>query len=238
MILVTLDDIGLSTEVNAAAESCVEYCTVGCLSLLATGPALNGALEIACRSDLQISVHLNCLEPPFLTDAAFPGSPAGWMLRGKSLTAVVTSEWRAQIELVLSSGAMITRLDSHRHTHMLPGLRGIILDLAEEYGVGSVRTAILPDRLRRPSGLVLDRLGRSFGRAASARGVRTPAAMLGFSRSGNVTREYLQRYTDLISGDGETELVMHPAGVPVWSEGQPGELSLLTSHWFRDWISS
>lgn len=237
MILVTLDDIGLSAAVNSAAESCVEYGTVGCLSLLATGPALNGALEMACRSDIQVSVHLNCLEPPFLTDTELPGSLAGWMLQGKRLTALVTSEWRAQIELVLSSGAMITRLDSHRHTHMLPGLRGIILDLAEEYGVGSVRTAILPDRFRRPSGLVLDSLGRSFGRVASARGIRTPGTMLGFSRSGSVTREYLQHYTDLVPGDGEIELVMHPAEIPVWSDGQPGELSLLTSHWFRDWIS-
>jgi len=133
---------------------------------------------------------------------------------------------------------MVTRLDSHRHTHMVPGLRDIVLDLAEEYGIGTVRSALLPDRWARAAGPILDRLGHAFSKRAAARGIGTPGGMLGFSRSGSVTQEYLLKYGDILKKDEEIELVMHPAEVPVWSQGQTDELSLMTSDWFRDWMVS
>jgi len=238
MLLVTIDDLGLSHAVNAAAARCTDAGVVGCLSLMATGPSIHEAFETASSPDLQISVHLNCIEPPFLTDVSFPSSVSGWMFRGNSLSKEVRAEWRAQIELVLSSGLMVTRLDSHRHAHMVPGLRDVILDLAEEYGAGTIRSAVLPDRWARTAGPILDRLGRSLRKRAAARGIGTPEKMLGFSRSGNVTRDYLLKYGDVIEKDIEVELVMHPAEVPVWSEGQTAELALMTSDWFRDWMVS
>jgi len=61
--------------------------------------------------------------------------------------------------------------------------------------------------------------------------------MLGFSRSGRLTAGYLARWGSRIPPGRETELVAHPALVPVWSEGQPAELSLLLSDGFADWLA-
>lgn len=236
-VLVTLDDLGMSPAVNEAAAACLERGSAGCLSILATGDSFDAAAELAAVSGVPLSVHLNCVEPPFLTEGfSPPGSRIGWVSSSRSLRPAVEAEWRQQIERALSSGLMITRLDSHRHMHHLPGLDDAVLNLAREYGIGSVRSAILPDRWSRLSGLYLDSLGRRFSRKATMAGVGTPAAMLGFSRSGRVTLDYLLRWGGRLPAGSETELVTHPATVPVWSDGQPGELELLLSDGFADWM--
>jgi predicted glycoside hydrolase/deacetylase ChbG (UPF0249 family) len=237
-VLVTVDDMGISPAVNEAAAKCIAAGTVGCLSILATGTGFNEAAEIAAASGMAVSVHLNCVEPPFLAGCLNPpGSIPGWVTGSRRLASPVASEWRAQIEQVLSAGLMITRLDSHQHMHHLPGLNRVILELAGEYGIGSVRAAILPDRWVRPAGPVLHFLGMRLSSMASAAGIGTPVMMLGFSRSGRLTMDYLKRWGEGLPAGGETELVTHPAVVPVWSEGQPGELDLLCSDRFREWLS-
>jgi len=236
-VLVTIDDLGMSRAVNEAATACLSRGSVGCLSILATGDRFGEAAELAAVSGVPLSVHLNCIEPPFLTRGYTPpGSMVSWVTGSRSMRPAVQAEWREQIEKALASGLMITRLDSHRHMHHLPGLDDAVLDLAREYGIGSVRSAILPDRWSRPSGLYLDVLGRRFARKASRAGVGTPAAMLGFSRSGRVTIDYLLRWGDRLPVGSETELVTHPATVPVWSDGQPEELELLLSDGFTRWM--
>jgi chitin disaccharide deacetylase len=236
-VLVTVDDMGISPAVNEAAARCIAAGTVGCLSMLATGPCFDAAAELAAAAGKAVSVHLNCVEPPFLTGGLNPPrSIAGWVGGSRRLSPEVASEWRAQIEKVLSAGLMITRLDSHQHMHHLPGLSRVILELAGEYGIGSVRAAILPDRWARPAGPMLDYLGRRLASMAGEAGIGTPALMLGFSRSGRLTMDYLKRWGERLPGGHETEFVTHPAVVPVWSEGQPGELDLLCSDRFRDWL--
>jgi chitin disaccharide deacetylase len=237
-VLVTLDDMGISPAVNEAAVQCLAAGTVGCLSLLATGSAFDAAAEIAAVAGKIVSVHLNCVEPPFLTEGLNPpGSLAGWAAGSRRMSPEVASEWRAQIEKVLSSGLMVTRLDSHQHLHHLPGLNRVILELAGEYGIGSVRAALLPDRWLRPAGPLLNLLGRRLSSMASAAGISTPAMMLGFSCSGRLTMEYLTRWGKKLPAGSETELVTHPAVVPVWSELQPAELALLRSGRFLQWLN-
>jgi predicted glycoside hydrolase/deacetylase ChbG (UPF0249 family) len=237
-VLVTVDDLGISRAVNEAASQCIASGTVGCLSLLATGPVFDAAAEIAAVAGKTVSVHLNCVEPPFLTSGLNPPrSLAGWIAGSRRLSPEVASEWRAQIEKALSAGLMITRLDSHRHLHHLPGLNRIILELAGEYGIGSVRAALLPDRWLRPAGPALHYLGRRLSSMAAAAGIGTPAVMLGFSRAGRLTMDYLTRWGGGLPAGRETELVTHPAVVPVWSEGQPAELALLRSDRFLQWLN-
>lgn len=235
-IQVTIDDLGLSTSVNKAAEILLNADRIDCLSILATGAALDEALEMASSPDVRISVHLNCSEPPFMTGVEFPDSFHAWFRRGSSLTGKVKDEWRVQIERVLSAGVMITGLDSHHHLHNLSGLRKVILELTKEYGIGTVRAAVLPDKFRRPSGIVLNSLGRKLMKMAKKRGVGTPDLMLGFSRSGNVTRTYLESLSGSLKREGLAELVMHPAISPVWASTQPDELELMQSEWFNEWL--
>ncbi|MFO7949796.1 MAG: ChbG/HpnK family deacetylase [Candidatus Fermentibacteraceae bacterium] len=239
-VTVTMDDAGADPAVNGALARCLEAGALDCVSVMASGRHWEEACDMAGESGLPVSVHLNCVEPPFLTDSDFPGGILSWTLYASSLAPAARREWRMQIERLLSRGLMLTRMDGHRHLHHLPPLREAALDLAEEYGIRIVRAAVVPPGDGGLRGLYLRRLGRRLAEGARARGLAATSLMLGFGRSGRVGKRYLQRAERLLdsaglSGDDEVELVMHPALRPVWSGGQPEELSLLTSDWYGQW---
>jgi len=235
-VLVTIDDLGMAAGVNSGAEILLSRGVVHCLSIMATGPELSGAIKLARDYDIAVSVHLNCVQPPFLIENGFPGSHFAWFRKGRKYAEKVRNEWRSQIEKVLSTGLLVSRLDSHQHVHNAAGLREVILDLAVEYEIGAVRAAVLPERLHAPSCFILDMLGRKLVRSALSRGIKTPDLMLGFSKSGNVSMEYLKSINGSIEGAGVAELVMHPASIPVWASTQTDELALMRSDWFAEWL--
>ncbi|MEN8208311.1 MAG: ChbG/HpnK family deacetylase [Candidatus Fermentibacteria bacterium] len=235
-VLVTIDDVGMTEVVNSAAELLLQAGVVHCLSIMATGSQYLPAVEIARNYDVDVSVHLNCVQPPYLVGDGFPVSHFEWFRKGAEYAEKVRIEWRSQIEKVLSAGLAVSRLDSHRHIHNAAGLREVILDLAQEYGAEAIRAAILPDRMNSPSSFILDMLGRKLVRSAERRSICTPDLMLGFSRSGNVSRSYLERIDGSIKGEGVAELVMHPATAPVWASTQTDELELMRSEWFAEWL--
>ena len=232
---VTIDDGGMHESITPAIEACAARGVVDCVSILPTGIAASEVCRIACAEDVAISVHLNCIQPPFLGSKPFPGTVARWIVSASRLAEHVRVEWTRQIEKLMDMGARLTGLDSHRHLHHLPALRNIALDLADEYGIGTIRTAVLPDRFSRPSGPLLHYLGKRLEMLAGERELKTPKWMLGFSCSGGVSRRYLEQNGKRITC-GECEIVMHPAVTPVWSDGQPEELELMQSEWFVLWL--
>jgi predicted glycoside hydrolase/deacetylase ChbG (UPF0249 family) len=218
--------------VNRAALECAAKRSVDRMSVMVTGPCWEEACRIAASHGIELSVHLNCVEPPFLGSREFPSSMAGWMRSASRRADDVRGEWRMQVERMLSAGYSPSRLDSHRHVHHLGAIREVVLDLAEEFGIGSVRAAVLPDRKARPTGIPLDSMARRLGREAASRGVEATGSVLGFSRSGRVTRRYIEKYLPVLP-PGECELVMHPSTEPVWSRWQTEELDLMLSEWFE-----
>lgn len=229
-IRVVIDDAGSCKEVDDAVSACIAAGSVDGFSILGSAPGAARACRMALDLGFPAGVHLNAVEAPLLTMA--PVTCAGVLAGGRRVVEAVEREWRAQIELTASHGVPVRWLDSHRHVHHLPGLAGLIVRLALEYGAGRVRAAVLPDRFARPSGPFLDLLGRRFAGMARGAGLTVPRCMAGFGVSGRIGREYLER---LALPAGECELVAHPATAPVWSDGQPGELALLCSEWFRTW---
>jgi len=235
-IFVTVDDLGMAESVNTGTRILLSEGVIDCVSIMATGSEVQDAVELARGSDAAVSVHLNCVQPPFLLEEDFPDSHFTWFRNGSKLAGKVKAEWRCQIENILSTGLTVTRLDSHQHIHNARGLREVILDLAEEYGIGAVRAAVLPDKWRSASSFILDRLGRKLAKEASERGISTPDLMLGFPESGNVSLKYLESQERYLEGDGTAELVMHPATEMVWVSTQTDELELMRSEWFAQWL--
>lgn len=203
---------------------------------MATGQYLAEAVMNTMAGGLKLAAHLNCCQGPFLLEKSdFPESFAGWLKSAGDLAENVRDEWAAQIERILSSGGLITALDSHKHLHHIPALQDVMISLAGEYGVRTVRTAVLPDKFMRfPSGLKLNSLGLALKERLGEEGLSTTDRMLGFGKAGKITRKYLNRFTDDCI-EGATEIVMHPATEEVWSKGQPGELELILSDWFGEW---
>lgn len=206
-------------------------------SILPTGDGVVSACSLAMSEGVQISAHLDCCRGPFLHGGSlFPRKASRWFTAARKLAPQVRAEWSCQLEKLLSLGAMVTCIDSHRHLHHLPPLQDVFLEIAGEYRIGTVRTAVLPDRYSRfPEGLWLDGLGRRLQRRVAVRGPGTASRMLGFGAAGSVDREYIRKHLAAID-TGDVELVMHPATERVWSPGQPRELKLMLSEWFRELV--
>ncbi|MFO7627314.1 MAG: ChbG/HpnK family deacetylase [Candidatus Fermentibacteraceae bacterium] len=234
-ITVTIDDGGMNDAVNRAAALCMDAGVVNRLSIIPTGACVPAACELAMSRGVAVSTHLDCCSGPFLLpESRFPRGFATWAVNAGRFAPAVRREWCAQIERLLGLGAMVTNLDSHRHLHHLPGLREVFLDIARDYRIGTVRAAVLPDRMRRfPLGVFLHGLGVRLFESASLAGLRSASWMLGFGDSGRVGRKYLDKYMKTACGE-DMELVMHPATEAVWSPGQPGELELMLSEWFAE----
>lgn len=237
-IIVTVDDGGMHPAVNAALERCIPTGNVHRVSVMATGETCSEAVAVTMAGGLKLAAHLDCCRGPFLLSGSdFPDSFGKWLRASEELAGKVRAEWAAQIEKILAAGGLITAMDSHRHLHHIPALSRVIISLAEEYGIHSVRSAVLPDRLMRfPSGIKLDSMGKAFREKLLSAGLYTTDRMLGFGRSGKVSEKYLRKYSGACE-EGSTELVMHPAVEPVWSRGQTGELELIMSDWFGEWCA-
>lgn len=238
-VTVTIDDGGMNGPVNRAAALCMDAGVVHRFSIIPTGALVPEACELAMNRGVALSAHLDCCSGPYLLRGSrFPKGFAAWAAVAGKLAPAVRREWCAQIEKLLGLGAMVTSLDSHRHLHHLPGLSDVFMDIAGEYRIGTVRTAVLPDRvLRFPMGLILDRLGVRLSEKASRAGLSSAAHMLGFGASGGVGRSYLEKYLGA-GGTDDVELVMHPATEAVWSRGQPRELELMLSEWFAERVAN
>jgi predicted glycoside hydrolase/deacetylase ChbG (UPF0249 family) len=121
-----------------------------------------------------------------------------------------------QICKVLDTGIAISHLDSHQHIHVLPSIRSIIFDLADQFRIPAVR---LPaERLQRYMFRYIGgfaRLGQllalkefcSMGRWGR---IKSPDDFVGFYFGGNVTYRNLTTIIKSLPACGTCELMCHP----------------------------
>ena len=100
-----------------------------------------------------IGVHLNLAEGqpvasarniPSLVDPNgrlhwSPGSLLRALVARKVNLAEIETELRAQIGKVFAAGIRPTHLDGHKHVHLLPGVRPIVIRLAQEFAIPAIR---------------------------------------------------------------------------------------------------
>jgi len=138
--------------------------------------------------------------------AAFVPRYAARMIR----MTEVEHELRMQIERVLGTGLDVTHLNGHQHLHLLPRIFDLVHLMAEEYGVGYVRTVSEPRRmpdvspLRRASVAMLSALGRRARRHCAF--VTTNDRTIGVLQAGRIGN--VEPLLDEV--EGVTELVCHP----------------------------
>ncbi|MBN1314461.1 MAG: ChbG/HpnK family deacetylase [Anaerolineales bacterium] len=165
-LIVNGDDLGYSPAVNQAIFSLNEAGKLNSASLVVNLPFAQQAMErVRERVGLAAGIHLNltkgrpCLPPEQIRtlvcrDGAFHSSPPFFARAAAGMIdrQQVKAELGAQIERALSGGIQIDHLDSHSHWHVIPQLSGILIELAETYGVsrvrvGELRRTLAPNRL-------------------------------------------------------------------------------------------
>lgn len=232
-LIVNADDFGLHEAVNRGIHKAHVDGIVTSASLMAGGSAFAGAVEIAqgCPG-LGVGVHLTLVggrpisavhRISSLLDGQgnfFASYPLFLFryLKGDICLNEVEYELNAQLEAVFSAGISPTHLDSHQHLHVVPGISGIVLRLARNYGIRCLRIPaeplcflgglpFCPGRLAGRTGLTI--LARIFQRQAVRAGFSVTRCFFGMLAGGRMNEEYLTTILHSLP-EGDSEIMVHP----------------------------
>ncbi len=232
-LIVNADDFGLHAAVNRGILAAHTEGIVSSTSLMAGGAAFDDAVRIARHCpQLGVGVHLTLVgarpvlpvaEVSSLLDEAgdFYGSYPLFIkrfLRGKIRLAEVERELAAQIDRVRMAGIQPSHLDSHQHLHVLPGIGGLVLDLARRFSIRAIRIPAEPvafigatpatvGRLVGRGGLTM--LANLFRQHAAAAGIRTSDNFFGMLAGGQLTEPAILAILRRLP-PGDSELMTHP----------------------------
>lgn len=224
-LVVTADDFGLCPQVNDAICLLHDRGVVQRTSFIVNTEYFDASVEaLRRRPALEVGIHLNLTdgrpvlparEVPTLVDrrghfrggrhfGVFARIVSGGMAR-----AEIRSEWQAQIARARGAGLQVRHLNGHGHLHLLPRLRGVVLDLLEEFAIPHLRVVLSGASAR---GILLRPCSRGMVRALRRRrlAVTFPDRVLGLERSGVLGRHDIARAL-ASAGDGLAELVVHPS---------------------------
>ena len=152
LVIINADDLGIASGVNRGIVEAHDAGTLSSASMMVNTPAFGEAAGLVRDRvpTLGIGLHLNLLvgRPiavvPTLADPRCGtfyslGRLARRAMSGRVSVSDVRRECDAQLALLAAEGISITHLDSHRHTHALPGVLPAVLASARAAGVRVVR---------------------------------------------------------------------------------------------------
>lgn len=224
-LICNADDYGLSPAVSRGILE-AQRGVVRATSVMSTFVTVS-QIEALVGRGLSIAAHLNLSTGRPLSDG-YPAAllrPDGCFDKPRALAAstwtaaehveAAQREWRAQLLRLDELGVRIDHLDSHHHTHMLPGLLEPLIELAVELGLPLRSRPVDAARLR-------------------ARGVPTPDDFVeSYFGAGRLHRAALLEALRGVRG-AVVELMCHPGRVDAelrqWSgyvEERERELELL-----------
>jgi len=235
-VIFTADDFGLSPSLNQAVALAHGFGLLRCASLMPGAPAADQALELSRDlPGLCLGVHLTLIQGravlppeaiPRLVDAEgrFPKNPVrtGWRYYFEpGLLPDIRRELRAQIEAVLAGGLPVWHLNSHLNLHLHPRLAPLVVDLAREYRIPTLRLAREDWRTtlslaptgpfpKMALGGIFALLSRRARRLAHAAGLLVNDHLFGLTHHGRLTEDYLVGLASRLR-PGVTEIYSHPA---------------------------
>lgn len=260
-LIVNADDFGISEAVNRGIVEAHERGIVTSTSLMATGPAFEHAVALAQRCPrLAVGVHLTLTEqrpltetPSLLTtDGALPPHATDLLklvLRKQVLLPEIRRELDAQIRRVRAAGIAISHLDGHQHVHVMPGVAGVVAELAAAHGISAVRYPV--ERVRgymlvdaRHARRVAEQVALRFfcARSPLAR-LRRSDDFVGFYFGGRLDERNLATVLERLPRTGTVELMCHPGAddmqpVGGWRYAWAAERSALTSARIRKLVAA
>ena len=243
LLVVNADDLGLTAGVCRAVARAHTGGVVTSTSVLAVGRAFDDAAAVVrdCP-ELGLGAHLAIVgeDPPLLTarevptlvdrSGRFPLSYRTVVARGlagRIDAADVAREFRAQLERVRGIGRPLTHLDTHQHTHLWPAVAGVVVELAREAGIATVR---LPGSARRgPLGAGVQLLAGRLRRRVRAAGLSATAAYAGLDEAGRLDAASLTTALRRAAASGAPSLEVntHP--------GEAGDPDLARFDWDYRW---
>ena len=229
-LIVNADDFGRSETVNAGVIEAFQRGILTSTSIVATGTAFEPAVVLARQNPgLGIGIHLvlDRQHEPALPPSEIPSLVTGsgkFRARRKQFKKMavdprtrddVFREWDAQISKVLAAGIQLDHIDGHGHCHAHPRVAGVVVALAERYGIGHVRLPIeaitwRPERVsasRFANKLMLNSFALCSRHLWGGR-LSFPRSFYGFSDGGHLTESVVRRVARA-APRGLSELMVH-----------------------------
>lgn len=229
-LIINADDLGFAPGVNRGILEAHEAGTLSSASMMVNTPAFHEAASLVRERapTLGVGLHLNLIvgkpvaEVPTLADPRTGqfyslGELARRAAIGRVSPHDVKRECDAQLRALAIDGISCTHIDSHRHTHALPGILPAVLESARESGIRFVRRPLDRPTIGDPAAsakmFVLQASWHAALRAASA---EDRAVLLlspnfrGITMQGapDVEARLLALFEELPAG--ATEIMMHP----------------------------
>jgi chitin disaccharide deacetylase len=233
-LIINADDLGADEARNAGIFEAIEAGIVTSASLLANGPALDGAL-LRIRSlgyrGVSLGIHLNLSEgKPLSPNLGILTGEDGCFLKkahahelllrtgDSELEREIAQEMAAQIEFLLNAGIGIDHFDGHQHVHVFPAAFPAAVRMFSKYRIPWMRIPQEPSLLTEtdavPDGLMKE--ARFFNRIAEwARSrfkeieIPTPNHFRGLYLKGRLSLPVLLSLLRQLQ-PGLTELMVHP----------------------------
>lgn len=236
-LIINADDFGLTKGVNRSIAQLHDAGALTSATLMATGSAFDDAVAIARQfPTLGVGCHVVLTDGvPASPPASIPSliGPDGKtfrpsllsfiqaLLRGQIREADIEREAEAQIAKLQQAGIAVTHVDTHKHTHLFPGVTRPLLRVLGRAGIQAIRDPFEPaftQRLahaglkRRMQISLLNRLRPAFESHAALRErtVVSTDGTLGVSATGNLNAATLTDILRAMPDTGTFELVCHP----------------------------
>jgi predicted glycoside hydrolase/deacetylase ChbG (UPF0249 family) len=233
-VIVTADDLGISTEINYAIEECHRKGILSSSALLVNAPYTRQGIEIAKRlPDLEVGLHLSIVEGLSLrrqrcsiTDPEDYFDGICLIRNWKSFVKKyytrrinfqeLEDELELQIQEFLKHFDHIPFINGTQHMHLLPKVWSIVRRLILKYHIKAVRLPSLefPNRHYANNRLIpllvfnsLGQLGKFSLRKSI---VKSTDKVVGMQYSGKISKEVLVDIIGSLPADASVEIVMHP----------------------------
>jgi len=234
-LIVNADDFGLTAGVNRAILELNRLGTLTSATLMALADATTEAASLATNSpSLGAGCHIVLVDgSPVLPASQLPtlvdpttgrfrptlGKFVRDLFLGRIRANEIEAETEAQIARARSMGLSLTHIDTHKHTHMFPGVLAPLLQAAKRQQIPAIRNPFEPTwslaatpgapALRRLQVQILNRFQPTFRRLVTRSGIATTDGAIGVLATGTLDASTL---TSLLHSmpNGTWELVTHP----------------------------
>lgn len=250
-LIVNADDFGLHKDINKGIIKGFKEGFITSTSLMTSAPAWEDAVNQALENKgLGVGIHLTLVggvkpvlpvqQVPTLVDerGLFLSSYVEFAKRyytGGVARRELELELRAQLERGLDTGLLITHIDSHQHTHVLPGVNSLVLKLGIEYNIRRVRvpweSIFFTGGFKAGVGRKIGRNGLSFCAAvaksrAKQMGYKYPDHFFGMLAGGNLNPKLIHNIISNLP-EGVSEIMTHPG----LNKVELGKLFSWNYHW-------
>jgi len=241
-LIINADDFGMTLGVNRAIAEAHRAGLVSSATIMSNEAATEDAIAIASQfPSLKTGCHITLVDGRPLSEpqrvptliGSLNGSGAKFRagiaqlavasMMGQVREDEMRNEASAQIGRLRSRGLLLSHIDCHMHSHILPRVLRAVLQAAQDHKVKAVRNPFEPvwsvaathksssfrSWNRSAQITALRALHSQFRNAVHQHGMQTTDGTIGIAVTGLLDRELLGRLVDAMH-EGTWELVTHP----------------------------